>query len=38
MESDQRILSDFISTILKDMKPLDSEFQKFVDDNFWDLI
>ena len=34
--------SDFPETIidalLKDQKPLDPEFSKVVDDNFWDLI
>jgi hypothetical protein len=31
-------MEQFISSILKGIKPLDSEFQKFIDDNFWDLI
>jgi hypothetical protein len=32
------ILERFISSILKGIKPLDSEFQKFIDDKFWDLV
>jgi hypothetical protein len=34
----ETILEQFISSILKGIKPLDSEFQKFIDDNFWDLV
>jgi hypothetical protein len=36
--SDEDVLSNFVSSILKGTKPLDSDFSKFVDDNFWDLI
>jgi hypothetical protein len=35
---DQDILDNFVSSILKGTKSMDSDFSKFVDDNFWDLI
>lgn len=31
-------LEDFVSSILTNTKPLDSDISKFVDENFWDLI
>lgn len=31
-------LSDFVSSILTNTRPLDSDISKFVDENFWDLI
>jgi hypothetical protein len=37
-EGDQDLLGNFVSSILKDTKSMDSDFSKFVDDNFWDLI
>lgn len=33
-----QILEKFISSMLSEMKPLDGDISKFVDDNFWDLI
>jgi hypothetical protein len=36
--SDQDVLGNFVSSILKGTKSMDSDFSKFVDDNFWDLI
>lgn len=35
---DEDLLDAFVSSILKDTKPMDGDFSKFVDDNFWDLI
>lgn len=32
------ILEQFISSIFKGIKPLDGEIQKFINDNFWDLV
>jgi hypothetical protein len=37
-KEDKEILNGFVSTILKDTKPMDSDFSKFVDDNFFDLV
>lgn len=31
-------LEQFVSSILKDSKPLDGDISKFVSDHFWDLI
>lgn len=32
------ILGNFVSSILRNTKTLDSDFSKVVDENFWDLI
>jgi hypothetical protein len=32
------ILSNFVDNILSNTKPLDPDFSKLVDDNFWDLV
>ena len=38
MTENDVILQDFIAKLLEDMVPLDPEFSKAVDDNFWELI
>lgn len=35
---DVDILGNFVSSILRNTKTLDSDFSKVVDENFWDLI
>ena len=32
------ILQEFIAKLLSDMVPLEPEYSKVVDDNFWELI
>lgn len=35
---DKDIIHNFISSILKNTKPLDADIAEFVSENFWDLI
>lgn len=35
---DGDVLGNFVSSILRNTKPLDSDISKLVDDNFWDLV
>jgi uncharacterized protein YpmS len=37
-DNDKATLNNFISSILKNIKTMHSDFSKFVDDNFYDLI
>lgn len=32
------LLDTFVSSILKNTKPIDEDFSKVVDENFWDLV
>lgn len=32
------VLEQFVSSILKDSRPLDGDISKFVSDHFWDLV
>ena len=32
------ILNDFAKNLLENQQPLDPEFQKVIDDNYWELI
>lgn len=35
---DRDVLGNFVSSILRNTKSLDSDISKLVDDNFWDLV
>lgn len=35
---DELVLKDFVGNIVKNSKPLDSDFATLIDDNFWDLV
>lgn len=37
-QDDAEILSNFASSMLTEMKNLDADLSKWVDDNFWDLV
>lgn len=34
----ENILNDFAKNLLENQQPLDPEFQKVIDDNYWELI
>ena len=34
----ETILNDFAKNLLENQEPLDPDFQKVLDDNYWDLI
>lgn len=38
ISDDAEILYTFVSSIVKEMKPLDADIAEFVSENFWDLI
>lgn len=35
---DELILREFVGSIVKNSKPLDSDFSALIDENFWDLV
>ena len=35
---DSEVLCNFVSSIVKEMKPLDTDIAEFVSENFWDLL
>ena len=37
-KTDKEILENFIKNIVDNQKEIDTEFLKFVNENFWDLI
>lgn len=37
-ELEDKFLFDFFKNLASQQKPLDSEFQQVLDDNYWDLI
>jgi hypothetical protein len=37
-ELEDKFLLDFFNNLASQQKPLEPEFQKVLDDNFWDLI
>jgi hypothetical protein len=38
IDRDEDVLMNFVGSIIVNTKNLDSDFSKFVDDNFWDLV
>jgi hypothetical protein len=37
-KDEEDILYNLVSSIMKNSKPLNGDFQKFIDDNFFDLV
>lgn len=37
-KENEAILTNFITSILDNTKPLDSDFSQFIDEKFWDLV
>ena len=37
-KNDEKILNDFVSYFMENSTTINSEFSKFVNDNFWNMI